>query len=135
MTGRYWCAIGVLVGAATLIVWAPAEPIIAPVVEGTPRPPRLTDATAPRELCRLPVVTLAGNGFVTYPGGVYTPDPSEKPVLPSPNQSGMPSNYGYTYDAVYSRWLPVMPNLVSPDRTHYVFTDSNANLSTVDVRT
>ena len=73
--------------------------------------------------------------WVTYPGAAYTPDPSGQPVLPTPNQSGPPPNYGYAYDAADSRWLPVMPSLVSPDGTHYVFTDSNANLSTVDVRT
>jgi LysM domain len=94
-----------------------------------------TDATVPRDLCRLPVVTAAGNGFVTYPAGVYTPDPSGQPVLPIPDQSGPPPNYGYAYDTAYSRWLPITPSLVSPDGTHYVFMDSTANLSTVDVRT
>ncbi len=135
MTSGYWCAIGVLVGAATLTVSAPEEPIVPPSGESIPGPTMLTDATVPGELCRLPVTTLAGNGFVTYPGAVYTPDPSGEPALPGSIQSGMAPNYGYAYDTVYSRWLPVMPNLVSPDGTHYVFMDSNANLSTVDVRT
>jgi nucleoid-associated protein YgaU len=135
MGSSYRYAIGVLVGAATLTMWAPEQPLVSAFAEDNPGPARLAKAAVPLELCRLPVVTLAGNGFVTYPAGVYTPDPSGTPTLPPSNQSGAPPNYGYTYDAVYSRWLPVMPSLVSPDGAHYVFMDSNANLSTVDVRT
>lgn len=135
MRSRYWYAIGVLVSTASLNVSAPGPPIASAAAAVIPGPAMLTNASVPRELCRLPVVTAADNGFVTYPGGVYTPDPSGTPALPPSNQSGAPPNYGYAYDTVYSRWLPVMPSLVSPDGTHYVFMDSNANLSTVDVRT
>jgi nucleoid-associated protein YgaU len=130
MRNGYWFAIGAVVVAATVTGSAPEE-----AVGGIPAQTKLTNATAPGELCRLPVVTLAGNGFVTYPAGVYTPDPSGTPSLPGSNQSGTTLNTQYSYDAGYSRWLPVMPGLISPDGTHYVYTDSNANLSTVDVST
>lgn len=135
MSNGYWYAIGVLLGTATLTVSAPEGQVGPHFAEGIPSSATLTDVTVPGALCRLPVVTLAGNGFVTYPAGVYTPDPSGTPALPNPSQSGAPSNYGYAYDTVYSRWVPVMPSLVSPDGSHYVFMDSTANLSTVDVRT
>jgi hypothetical protein len=134
MGSGYWCTIEVLAVAATLTVAAPG-PVVAPSAEGVTGPALHTDAAVPRELCRLPVVTVAGNGLVTYPGAVYTPDPSGTPALPIPSPSGTPPNYGYAYDTAYSRWLPVTPNLVSPDGAHYVFTDSNSNLSTIDVRT
>ena len=134
MAGRYWYTIQVLVLAATLTVSPPA-PVVALSAGSTPGPARLIDAAGSSDLCRLPVVTSAGNGFVTYPGGVYTPDPSGQPALPTPNGLGSVTSDGFAYDSVYSRWLPVMPSLVSPDGTHYVFVDSTQDLSTVDVRT
>jgi hypothetical protein len=59
--------------------------------------------------------------------GVYTPDPSGTPALPPSTQSDSPPNYGYAYETVYSRWLPVMPSLVSPDGAHDVFMIYDAN--------
>jgi hypothetical protein len=38
------------VGAATLTVSAPEEPVVPPSGQGIPGPPRLTYATLPREL-------------------------------------------------------------------------------------
>lgn len=134
MAGRYWFAIEVLVLAAALTVSGP-ELVVAIAPQGIPEPAVPSGSATPRDLCRLPVVTQAGNGFVTYPGAVYTPDPSGQPALPTPNQLGPGANDGFAYDSVFSRWLPVMPSLGSPDGTHYVFVDSNADLSTVDVRT
>ena len=82
--------------------------------------------------CRLPVAisTAASaapyeNGFVSFPSGVVTIDPAGKG--------------GAYFDRVFSRWLPVARDAVSPDGAHYASVDLGDpgvfNVHVVDVRT
>jgi nucleoid-associated protein YgaU len=114
MGRRAWLA-GAAFAAATLVPWAPM--------------PASSAGGAAQEVCRLPVSTGTDIGFVSYPAGTFTAEPSTKPALPGSTPSGV-TNYGYAYDAALSRWVPVTHNLVSPDGSKYVYGD----LQVVDVQ-
>ncbi len=109
-----WLAVAA-VAATTLVAWAPA--------------PAASAGDAAQELCRLPVFTGTGIGFVSYPAGTFTAESSPEPALPGSTQSGV-TNYGYAFDAAFSRWVPVTHNLLSPDGSRYVYGD----LQVVDVQ-
>ena len=108
--------VGAAVTAVTITGWVP--------VGAAP------SSDSPPELCRLPVSTHTDIGFVSYPTGTFTADASEKPSLPGSSQSSV-TNFGYSYDRALSQWVPVTPNLLSPDGSEYVYGD----LQVVDVKT
>ena len=62
------------------------------------------------------------SGFVAYPGGDFTPDPSSD-LTHSPYRGANASviGYGPAYDAAMRRWLPVPRALVSPDGGTYAY--------------
>ena len=63
-------------------------------------------------------------GFIQFPGGNFTADPSSAVALPSPGlaqQTGYGYPGGMAYDRAFSRWLPVQPTSVSPDGSYYAF--------------
>jgi nucleoid-associated protein YgaU len=115
MRRHVWPA-GAAVIAATLVAWAPE--------------PASSVGEQAQELCRLPVSTGTDIGFLSYPAGTFTADPSAKPALPGSSQSSV-TNYGYAFDVALSSWVPVTHNLVSPDGSKYVYGD----LQVVDVQT
>lgn len=73
--------------------------------------------------CRLPVVwdmlgdTTERLGFLTFPGGTLTQDPS------APARA-------LFYDRAYQRWLPVWRQAVSADGTRYAYDAGNLGLHT-----
>jgi hypothetical protein len=63
-----------------------------------------------------------------FPGGKFVADPASNVVItgiptPSPGPYGYYSSnfYGLTYDRRYSKWLPVLRNMVTPDETRFAF--------------
>lgn len=61
--------------------------------------------------CRLPVRLVAGNrsvGFLNLSSGIFDSDPAA------------PAN-AQSYSWTVHRWLPVPPEMVSPDGTHYAY--------------
>lgn len=70
--------------------------------------------------CRLPFVQGRGSGsqagFVDFPSGAFTPDPTAPP------------NATY-YDRAVSRWLPVARSEVAPDGRHYAYTTGGISLT------
>lgn len=98
--------------------------------------------------CRLPI-TAAGpasppGGFVDFPSATVTSDPASTRVdsIVRPGRQLLGSLDVLYYDRGYSRWLPVSRNAVSPDGTHYAYTDrladapsTRATLHVVNVKT
>ncbi len=115
--GRHAWLAGAALTAATLTAWAPA--------------PAFSASGLAQEVCRLPVFTGTDIGFLSYPAGTFTSEPSAKPALPGSTQSGGSTNIGYAFDSALSRWVPVTHNLLSPDGINYVYGD----LQVVDVQT
>ena len=121
--------VSVLVTAATVFACGPAGN--RPIEAVNARQAVVAADASTLELCRLPVYpTQTDNGFLSYPGGTFTADPTGKPTLPASSQEGV-TNYGYSYDSPLSRWVPVTANLVSRDGARYVYGD----LHVVDVLT
>lgn len=79
--------------------------------------------------CRLPVFVDIGpgqpGGFVSFPSRTVKPDPAAAKVgsIASPGRELVGYFYVHYYDRAFSRWLPVSRNDVSPDGTHYAYTD------------
>ena len=83
--------------------------------------------------CMLPVTTTvevgnqitSGVGFINVPSGAYFVDPSA-----SVNDLPHPAGYVLTYySASLERWLPAIPQAVSPDETRYVYVTSSGSSS------
>jgi hypothetical protein len=85
--------------------------------------------SASRLSCRLPITVPGGQtrsgGFVNLPAGTFTPDPSSLAVnsILQPGREFVDQTYALYFDRAFSRWLPVNRKAVSPDGTHYAFTD------------
>jgi hypothetical protein len=129
-----------IVGAALLAAGlaacsnAPSALAPSPSVLATP-----TNAV----LCRLPVSTWnypnteVGGGFVDYPGGAFTPEPTATmtssagfdqslgpPVLKGP--SGISDQGSVAYDTAQRRWLPVPMEWMAPGGGRYAYSLPNA---------
>jgi uncharacterized protein YvpB len=121
MVGRAWrwhvvaAAVGVIVAAASgafFLRAGLAQEARASRSQGeVHQQPTATPSTA----CRIPVTTLSlqkGNslagGFLTLPDGTYQTDPAS----------------GVSYDGRFRRWLPVDADLIAPDSSSYVDSDS-----------
>jgi hypothetical protein len=98
--------------------------------------------------CRLPVTATGSapspGAFLDFPAATVTPDPASAIVesILRPGRQLLGSLDRLYYDRVYSRWLPVSRNAVSPDGTHYAYTDrlvnaesTRATLHVVNVKT
>ena len=113
---------------------ASPTPLISPVAVTSPGP---TPSQAPGPLplstvdfsCRLAVFVDRGQGpagaFIDFPSGTVTPDPAAAKVRPilHPGRELVDYFYVHYYDRANSRWLPVSRNDVSPDGSHYAYTD------------
>ena len=64
--------------------------------------------------CHLPVLAGTAAGFISFPDGAVTIDQA---VALNPYKGG----YGYTYDAVLKKWVPVPRSAVSPDGRSYAY--------------
>ena len=74
--------------------------------------------------CRLPIMTPDNKGaFISFPGGAVSVDPNSLPRLGSA--------WGMYYDRVFSRWLPVSRQAVSPDGKHYAYGEPAADKTKV----
>jgi hypothetical protein len=66
------------------------------------------------------------SGFVSYPGGSFTPDPSSD-LSKSPYRGSNATSVGGlgvpSYDWSARRWLPVKPALISPDGGSYAYSE------------
>jgi hypothetical protein len=113
-------------------------------------PPFIPSATSPggvaipgvNLICRLPVFAgpPGSGGFIVFPGGTFIADPKSAVALPTPTPgapSPPPNAYGpppssLSYDAAFSKWLPVPSFQVSPDGSRYAFA-SASSIYVVDV--
>jgi len=102
-------ACGQSAGNVALKPGATATASAQPSAESTPQPspsPATFDLT-----CRLPVTgdseSARNRGWITFPGGQFTPDPSKQ------------SNG--SYDWAINAWVPVEQNYVASDGATYVF--------------
>src|SRR5260370_26176097 len=82
--------------------------------------------------CRLPISdSMPGtSGFITFPGGAFTVDPTSNPRLPGYSDNSYVN--GYTYDFKWSRWLPVSYRAVSKDGSTYAYFSTAMHLVSVD---
>src|ERR1700674_701335 len=99
-----------------------------PVPTGSPGSQQ---AAAP---CRVPFTDFKTTGFISYPSGTFTADPSAA-TTPDPDRpafahtvalpvlTGVAGNGSETYDWRFSRWLPVPYELVSPDGSQYAYSE------------
>ena len=142
--------------AATQALSASAAPSISPVAVSSPSPTWYlglgpTAVSTVDFSCRLPVDVDIGpgqpGGFIDFPSGTFTPDPTAAKVasIVHTGRELVESFYLHYFDRAYSRWLPVSRKDVSPDGTHYAFTDravadpqnppTRATIHVVDVKT
>ena len=57
-------------------------------------------------------------GWITFPGGTFTPDPASNVALPTGWAPGL------AHDLALNKWVPVPRDWVSPDGKKYVYFDS-----------
>ena len=101
------------------------SPSPSPSAAATPSPSPLP--TVAGFVCRLPISdgTPGSGGFITFPGGQFTPDPNTDVSVPGPAAGGR-KTFGLTYDKRYQKWLPVPYDWVSPDGSKYVYPTGTA---------
>lgn len=119
-----------LVVAGLLLVASACGPITRPVAvspTSSPHAAVLMSASEPPATsapgsfaglaCRLPVAERQSSGFrggfVSFPSGDLAQDPS----------AAFPASSGATFTRRFSRWLPVGITAVSPDSSHYAYTE------------
>jgi len=89
---------------------SPSSPSPAPLVSELP--------TA-RIDCKLPIGNGKSiSGFITYPDGTFTPDPTSDPATNpyhGPNSSSIGWSFTPAYDWPADRWLPIPQPFLSPD--------------------
>ena len=121
-------------------VYPPWDPASSPGFAPGPQyyPPLANAASGPNFpgvalSCRLPVYAFGpgSGGFIVFPGATFVADPRSAVTAPSPSpggasptppgQGGFTGWWGTTYDARYSKWLPVQYAWVSPDGSRYAY--------------
>lgn len=119
-----------LVVAGLLLVVSACGPVTKPVTVSSSSSPRTTVSTWASEppaassptsattlACRLPVAerqsTGIRGGFITFPSGDLVLDPN----------ANFPAASGATFTRRFGRWLPVDIAAVSPDSSHYAYTE------------
>ena len=105
---------------AALVTACGAEPTHPAI-----RSPLVTSTAA--ITCRLPIsssATPGTAGFITFPGGIFTVDPTSNPTLPGHGDSAYVA--GYTYNFSRSRWLPASWRAVASDGSGYAYWDGTA---------
>jgi len=99
-----------------------------------PVPPSSPGSQQAAMPCRVPFTDFKTTGFIGYPNGTFTADPSAAttpdPLRPgfartvaSPALTGVAAKGNETYDWRFSRWLPVAYQLVSPDGSQYAYSE------------
>src|SRR5207237_9955045 len=61
-------------------------------------------------------------GFVSFPKGEFTPDPSSNKITMRGPAHHPP---GVSYDRAYARWVPASLALISSNGSHYAYVDEN----------
>src|SRR5256884_1725459 len=91
----------------------------------------LQDCIEAQLSCRLPITggsTLGG--FVSFPKGEFTPDPSSNKITMRGPAHHAP---GVSYDRAYARWVPASLALISPNGSHYAYVDENWTVHDVGI--
>jgi hypothetical protein len=99
-----------------------------------PVPPSSAVSQQAATVCRVPFTDFKTTGFISYPKGAFTADPSAATTpdpgrpgfahtVASPVLTGVAGNGNETYDWRFSRWLPVPYELVSPDGSQYAYSE------------
>jgi hypothetical protein len=82
--------------------------------------------------CHLPIIAGSAGAFISLPDGAVTIDHSIALDL-------YKGGYGYTYDALVRRWVPVPGSALSPDGRSYAYiaqtTGVPGEMTTISVRT
>ena len=107
----------------------------------TPAAAPTSSASAQGMPCRLAFTDFKATGFIRYPNGTFTSDPSAA-IQPDPSSygfaytvatpalRGIAGNGSETFDLKFSRWLPVPFELVSPDSSEYMYSELIPNPAT-----
>jgi len=117
---RLWLAVAV-------IVLSSCGPVASsPVISVTPSH-TVVVVSGPKTPCKFPIGIGRGiTGFVDYPGGSFTPDPSSdlsSSGYHGSNATSVGGLGGPSYDWKARRWLPVPPRLLSPDGASYAYSE------------
>src|SRR3981081_2584034 len=98
--------------AVALLVLSSCGPVTSAPVDS----PGPSDTQAVTKPCKLPVGIGRGtSGFVAYPAGSFTPDPSSDisgSPYRGPNATSVGGLGAPSYDWSARRWLPVKPALI-----------------------
>src|SRR5229473_1856304 len=108
-----------------------------PAASATPTPKSMVSSHSPsstplaselptaRIHCKLPIGNGRSiSGFITYPDGTFTPDPTSDPATMTylgPKSSSISWSFPPTYDWPAARWLPISRPLLSPDGGSYAY--------------
>lgn len=95
--------------------------------------------------CRLPIEFLTGDGFISFPDGALSTDPTaiSEANVAQHGSPYSPGGYQRTYDSVAGKWLAVPPSSISPDQRSYAYISTTtgvpgtlpaASVHTVDAR-
>lgn len=131
-----------VIGALLLAGCGRSQPAAGPASESSttasaarggtsPTPSEIAFSIPPSLNCRLPYATKTGNGFISFPSGVWTVDPSgathkegaydvTDAALTLRGTSAFWSGTA-SFDSVVNRWLPVRREQVSPDGHAYSY--------------
>jgi hypothetical protein len=81
-------------------------------------------------------------GFLTFPGGTFTPDPTGDVVRDGDRYRTAARPYLYgggpgagAYDWPRARWVPATPRSISPDGSHFAYSQEFGAIHDVDVAT
>jgi len=108
-----------------------------PAASATPTPKSTASSPSPssapvaselpttRIHCKLPIGNDRSiSGFITYPDGTFTPDPTSDPVTNpyrGPNSSSIGWSFTPLYDWPAARWLPIPQPFLSLDGAAYAY--------------
>lgn len=122
-----------LVATAVLVLLTSCKPAVsaAPTPTSTLRSSSPSSTTLVSGLptarihCKLPVGNGKNiSGFITYPDGTFTPDPTSDPATNpyrGPNTSAIGWSFTPTYDWPAGRWLPIPQPFLSSDGATYAY--------------
>ena len=124
-------------GRLSVLLVAVAALIASCTGQGTqaassPSPSVTPTVTAAALKCRVPISDSGPgtSGFITFPGGAFTVDPTSNPRLPGYSDNSYVN--GYTYDFKLARWLPVSYRAVSGDGSTYAYFSTAMHLVSIE---
>jgi hypothetical protein len=98
---------------------AKGTPTVSPSASASPTATTVATAAPQGFSCKLPVNTGKDAGWLSFPAATYQPDLRSNVTLPVKESSPLSKSY----DKLFERWLAVPREWISPDGTHYTYSD------------